>query len=89
MFIFRKKVANYPFFKKIYFNFESYKVPNYDEVLRVMDIPLDLYKKDIDSKSYHLFQSLKMNKYGTELQPTIYFVKGLNFLHRHPNLIQI
>ena len=88
MFIFRKKVA-YPFCKKIFFNFESYQVKGHDDVLRVMNISLDLYKRDIDSKSYHFYKALRMNTFGKELQPTIYFVKGLNFLHRHPNLIQI
>ena len=79
MFIFRKKVANYPFSKKIFFNFESYKVKAHYDVLRVMNIPLDLYKKDIDSKSYRFHQNLFMAKLEENPNFTIFFVKGLNY----------
>ena len=79
MFILRKKATNHFFSKKIFFKFESYVVKRHDDVLRVLNISLDLYTRDIASKSYHLHKALGMNTLGAELKPTIYFVKGLNF----------
>ena len=77
MFIFRKKVANSPFSKKIFFNFESYQVKGHGDVLRVINISLDLYRRA--SKGYRLHKDLFIAKLGDRTNFTVFFVKGLNY----------